>query len=133
MLIDFSFVIPSQTLFQGELEHRRVKRFYVRTNKTLSFTRQITKHERRERVLERIRQGERARQSSAPATSSEPPRAFVPFTDSEPLPKTSPEVHSHISHSKRARINIFQWLEAHAGDDALRVRPVLSFVSEFCF
>jgi hypothetical protein len=35
---------------QGELEHRHVKRFYARTNKN-KFEKQITKHERRERLL----------------------------------------------------------------------------------
>lgn len=110
-----------------------MKRFYVRTNKTFSFTRQITKHQRRERMLHRIQQAERAHlsqasdqspfgASSTPVNVSlEPVKAFVPFTQSESLPKTPPEVHSHVSHSKRTRINLFQWLDAHADDDALRV------------
>lgn len=41
-------------LHQGELEHRRVKRFYARTNK-VQFVLQITKHQRREELLRRIR------------------------------------------------------------------------------
>ncbi|KAJ3559339.1 hypothetical protein NP233_g11288 [Leucocoprinus birnbaumii] len=40
----------------GELEHWRIKNFYVRTNKRASFVRQITKHERRERLIQAIQQ-----------------------------------------------------------------------------
>jgi hypothetical protein len=39
---------------QGELEHRRVKRFYSRTNK-MQFKRQITQHQRQEQILRKIR------------------------------------------------------------------------------
>ena len=38
---------------QGELEHRRVKRFYARTNKH-NFTQQVATHERRQRGLMNI-------------------------------------------------------------------------------
>ena len=45
--------------FQGELEHRRVKRFYARTNKR-NFTRQITKLQQREEKLRHINERARA-------------------------------------------------------------------------
>jgi hypothetical protein len=41
---------------QGELEHRRIKRFYARTNKNKTFVSQITKHVRCERVLRKVSQ-----------------------------------------------------------------------------
>ncbi|KDR65796.1 hypothetical protein GALMADRAFT_1362616 [Galerina marginata CBS 339.88] len=38
----------------GELEHKKVKIFYARTNKGRTFERQISRHQRRERILRRI-------------------------------------------------------------------------------
>ncbi|KAH9954823.1 hypothetical protein BGW80DRAFT_390490, partial [Lactifluus volemus] len=38
----------------GELEHRRVKRFYARTNKNKNFTQQVAQHQRRERILKNM-------------------------------------------------------------------------------
>jgi hypothetical protein len=38
------------SFMQGELEHRRVKRYFIRSSKN-KFEKQITNHERRERLL----------------------------------------------------------------------------------
>ena len=51
----FSFFCPDLIVQQGELEHRRVKRFYGRTNK-MNFVGQITKHQRHERLMHKISQ-----------------------------------------------------------------------------
>ena len=96
---------------QGELEHRRVKRFYSRTSK-VGFTQQITKHQRRERLLHNL---------SKSSTPENNPTAAVSFRDSDPLPYTSPTVHHHISNSNRYYENLTTWLGTYSGDPALTV------------
>lgn len=124
-------------VIQGELEHRRVKRFYSRTNK-FKFTRQISKHERRERILHKIRSQKRKgktvlrqgvqlvnRSNSTPPSHLnyvEPrPTAAVSFQESDPLPYTPPTAHHHISDSTRHYENIAAWLSTNQGDPALQV------------
>jgi hypothetical protein len=97
---------------QGELEHRRVKRFYARTSKA-GFTQQIAKHQRRERVLYNISK------SSMPKSQT----AAVNFQESDPLPFTPPTAHHHISNSNRYYNNLTAWLGSYSGDPALIVRP----------
>ncbi|KAF8148264.1 hypothetical protein B0H34DRAFT_668986, partial [Crassisporium funariophilum] len=119
----------------GELEHRRVKRFYARTNKNKSFTQQITRQQRRERILRKIAERERKQKNAAAASSSQPPppahsrgiqspSPSVPFEETDALPKTQPDVHHHISNSVRQRENIFKWVDYHEqqGDWAVKVR-----------
>ncbi|KDR76734.1 hypothetical protein GALMADRAFT_225666 [Galerina marginata CBS 339.88] len=124
----------------GELEHRRVKRFYARTNKGRTFQRQISKHHRRERILRRI--ASRVKLSQTQAESSIPSHPtqhqpsvnittpapappihldtpIVPFDQSDALPATLPEQHHHISNSKRHSLNVFRWLDDNEGDPAL--------------
>ena len=127
-------------LKKGELEHRRVKRFYARTNKTKTFVTQIAKHLRRERVLRKISQRARIKAanntrtpcppSSGTGTLKLPPEPQVqanvgqhsiPFEQSDPLPLTPPEVHHHISNTQQFYENIPQWLDLHEGDLALIV------------
>jgi len=77
--------------------------------------------------LKRIReqwtdQGEGLQTNAAPETL----RSFAPnvsFEDSDPLPKTLPEVHHHISNTTRLKENIFRWVDFHeqAGDQAIKV------------
>lgn len=43
------------------------------------------------------------------------------FSDSDPLPFTSPKVHYHISESKRFKENIAEWLGLNAEDPAIKV------------
>jgi hypothetical protein len=116
---------------QGELEHRRVKRFYPRTNKSASFTQQISKHQRREQILRKIRDRvlahERDDKDMATSASKSQRSAkrlediVVPFAASEPLPPASPEKHHQISTSRRYPINFMQWTDEHWDDPAIRV------------
>jgi hypothetical protein len=96
---------------QGELEHRRIKRFYPRTNK-VGYPQQIAKHQRRERLLYNL---------SKSSTPENNPTATVSFQESDPLPYTPPTVHHHISNSNRHHINLTAWLGTHSGDPALIV------------
>jgi hypothetical protein len=96
---------------QGELEHRRVKRFYPRTSK-VGFTQQIAKHQRRERLLHNL---------SKLSLPENHPTAAVSFQESDPLPYTPPTVHHHISNSNRYYNNLTGWLGTHSGDPALIV------------
>jgi hypothetical protein len=122
-------LISTNLPFQGELEHRRVKRFYARTNKRKTFGHQIAKQQRRERLLKQIREQWKEREelhAKAVQLDSEPlhsPAPNVSFEDSDPLPKTLPEVHYHISNTTRLKDNIFRWVDFHEqnSDDAVKV------------
>ncbi|KAF4611550.1 hypothetical protein D9613_004494 [Agrocybe pediades] len=103
----------------GELEHRRIKRFYARTNKNTNFEEQITRQQRRERVLHKIqlRQQQPAQAPKNLARTS----SIVPFNESEPLPFTRPEDHHHIANTQRYHENIYKWLYGkHEDDPALK-------------
>jgi hypothetical protein len=77
------FSCSTTNIYQGELEHRRVKRLYARTNK-FNYVPQITIHERRERLARKGQDRARA----------------------DKLPYTNPEAHYHISSSEKAFINV---------------------------
>ncbi|KAF8154664.1 hypothetical protein B0H34DRAFT_860496 [Crassisporium funariophilum] len=125
----------------GELEHKKVKRFYARTNKGQTFERQISRHQHRQRILCRIashvKNGQNVNKANttppppppAPSTHSVPPvplpttcpRApVVPVDESDALPPTQPEQHHHISNSKRHVTNLFRWLDENNADPALK-------------
>jgi len=119
---------------KGELEHKRVKRFYARTNKTKTFVTQIAKHLRRERILRKIFQRVKhqaaeknplssnvAANSSSSLPSHQPQAPSIPFEQSDPLPLTPPELHHHISNTQQFYENIPWWLDLHDGDVALIV------------
>lgn len=112
-------------LLQGELEHRRVKRYYARTNKN-KYTRQVARQERRQRLLRGIKRKMDEADAAAPtttsATNSSNDRPSFTFAQSEPLPPTAPRQHHHISDSRRTGINIPTYLGNHEGDPAIRVR-----------
>ncbi|KAG6808669.1 hypothetical protein H0H92_003308 [Tricholoma furcatifolium] len=76
----------------GEREHRRVKRFFSRTNKN-RFEKQIGRHERRHARL-------RAIHSRASQTAD------------------NPRNHHHISESKAVPLNIFTWIQRLENDAA---------------
>ena len=131
--IHLLFLILSQFNHQGELEHRRVKRFYARTNKRKTFTQQIAKQQRRERILRLIQ--ERSNKTKNNVQSTAVPKPFediqspapsVPFEESDPLPKTFPELRYHMSNTTRLKDNIFRWVDFHEqnGDEAIKVRPL---------
>ncbi|KAF7976664.1 hypothetical protein HWV62_6005 [Athelia sp. TMB] len=80
----------------GELEHRRVKRLYARTNKRHA-VRQITKRERRETRLLRARRAAEAERKSEEREHAH----HVLFSQDDTLATTHPEMHHHISDSRR--------------------------------
>ncbi|KAJ7118375.1 hypothetical protein C8R44DRAFT_554907, partial [Mycena epipterygia] len=113
---------------QGELEHRRVKRFYARTNKN-NAVRQMTQLERRESSLRRMKaravkaanlllkttptpdaQGHKRKRNRASLA--------VPFAEAEALPYTAPEEHHHMSSSRNLSYHVPSWLNEHRGDPA---------------
>jgi len=102
-------------LSQGELEHRRLKRFYVRTNKGRKFERQISRHQRRERLLRTI--AHQVEQSAVPQTEG----LIIPATECEPLAATAPEQHHHIANGKLFKLNLFRMVDENEGDRALKV------------
>ncbi|KAH9912562.1 uncharacterized protein B0H18DRAFT_1088384 [Fomitopsis serialis] len=128
----------------GELEHRRIKRFFPRTNKN-NYAAQIGKRQRRERLLHQIKKkrnivrGQHS-QSSAPKarrpaqeeqaarpgsrTRLEVPDrrrgAVLPFTDSEFLPPTPPDSRYQMSDSQRYWENIPMWQAKNRDDPATK-------------
>ncbi|KZP03324.1 hypothetical protein FIBSPDRAFT_1055351 [Athelia psychrophila] len=109
----------------GELEHRRVKRFYVRSNKN-KYARQCARHERRERMLSKrkIRNAKGKAKAQEKTTSlsvaSAKATPSLAFSDSDKLAFTSPKAHHHISESNRFKQDIPSWLGANAEDPALK-------------
>ncbi|KAF7367198.1 hypothetical protein MSAN_00980100 [Mycena sanguinolenta] len=116
----------------GELEHRRVKRFYARTNKNTA-VRQMTILERREQALLHIaRKLGKILPSPPPQPHTKGKRKagakrkvkksslHVDFLESETLPYTAPEQHHHISASRNFHTNIPQFLHENEGDPAVQ-------------
>lgn len=118
-----------------------MKRFYARTNKRKTFGRQIAKQQRRERILKQIRerwkeQAQQLRNTGQPNPASVPcPAPNVSFEDSDPLPKTLPEVHHHISNTTRLKENIYRWVYFHKqnSDEAIKVRALVLCKSKSYF
>lgn len=142
---------------QGEQEHRRVKRFYARTNKNEA-ARQIARRQRREQLLNRLLQIDRQRRATfatvtapscvqprasrnAPSVTLARPHngtlrlptrrgATLALSEDDPLPfHTSPREHYHMSESKRYYENIYSWLGSpeNKHNKALRVRSLFVF------
>ncbi|KAJ6559288.1 hypothetical protein B0H10DRAFT_2240500 [Mycena sp. CBHHK59/15] len=112
----------------GELEHRRVKRFYARTNKNRA-VRQMTQLERRESSLLRIRARAAFNARRFGKTTPTPDaqghkrklrkqKLYVPFAESEALPYTAPEEHHHISTSRNFSHHVASWLNEQGDDPA---------------
>ncbi|KAH8082791.1 hypothetical protein BXZ70DRAFT_958592 [Cristinia sonorae] len=128
----------------GELEHRRVKRFYVRTNKH-RFVRQIAKQHRREEIMRKLIARQRAAQvattqakastaangssnhdsmlsgasslTAAADFQSHPQNQHldarsptVSFSQTDPLPKTPPQEHHHMSQDTTHKLHLYAWL-----------------------
>ncbi|KAF8874231.1 hypothetical protein BD779DRAFT_1476607 [Infundibulicybe gibba] len=100
----------------GELEHRRVKKFYPRSQKS-QFTRGIAKLQRREQILHRMKQKIQRDEKMGPNSDKSTPS--LRFEDEEGLPFTSPEAHYHISKDVRHKVDITRWLGSNADDPAL--------------
>ena len=103
-------------IFKGELEHRRVKRLYGRTNKNNAI-KQMTKHERRETVLLRVR-----RAASSQQLKTHP--HHVTFSDQDPLPYSDAAMHHHISDSKKYGRDVFSFRKLFPNDPATKVKSL---------
>ncbi|KAI0363871.1 hypothetical protein BV20DRAFT_957443 [Pilatotrama ljubarskyi] len=111
----------------GELEHRRCKHFYVRTNKNATFVSQIAKHQRRERFVNDIHQ--RAPGAKEPgARKHSARRLFTRRTagplqlgpdDFEPLGPVSPRDHHRISDDQRHHVDITGFVLENKDDPAV--------------
>jgi sRNA-binding protein len=95
-------------LTQGELEHRRSKARYKRTDKK-TFVKQLARMERRESRLRRIRE----------RFSSDSEGRFA----HELVPRT-PQEHHHIGVSEKHHENIGCFLRKRAGDPAVQVQII---------
>lgn len=123
-------------LFQGEAEHKRVKKHYKRVSKS-NFTKGITQQNHRERTMRKMwKQKEHVdelekenltRNSSGTGQSAQiiPSNARNPGPtnrDQEKLPYTAPEVHHHMSLEMKHKVDLATWLSEHEDDVACRVR-----------
>ncbi|TFK88006.1 hypothetical protein K466DRAFT_645664 [Polyporus arcularius HHB13444] len=89
----------------GELEHKRVKRFYALTNKNVKFAWQIARLQRRQQYLNR--EGLPDIASKKTKRKKRQQRAcYVPFTAEEPLAPSSPKEHTQISEEQAASVHI---------------------------
>jgi hypothetical protein len=88
----------------------------------LHFEQQIAKHQRRERILQKIHL---RTQEAAKAKANAPPTAAIRFEESDPLPYTSPAVHHHMSNSTRHAENITAWLAKNRNDQATEASNLL--------
>jgi hypothetical protein len=89
---------------QGELEHRKPKARYKRTNKQKVFVKQLARIERREARLRSIR---------AKLADKEQYR-------NEPVAST-PQEHHHIGTSQNHFEHVGMFLQRHSGDPAVKV------------
>lgn len=123
---------------QGELEHRRVKRFYARTSRK-NYRGQIAQHIRREKILHDIVERETARrhriagdsttavgnaQSGATRRKRGRPRKEKPTLDlyeDDPLTATPFNAQHQISDSEREHSDITIWALKNAHDPAVKV------------
>lgn len=108
------------TAKQGELEHRRVKRLYARTNK-IQFSFQIARHERRARLLRKLMKPK----THGRVTRSRAKKPSLSFADSDPLPFTDPTARYHMSSSSRHFENLTTWLGDLQDDPAVIVRSLV--------
>lgn len=108
---------------QGELEHRRVKKFYKRTNKT-RFERQIAKHERMERHYRKYMDALRRKTGGQKAPQPKP--------SSDAANDDSPRQHYSIAHRDRDHIDLYALSSKYIGDPALKVIKAHSQPSLLC-
>ncbi|THU93782.1 hypothetical protein K435DRAFT_669587 [Dendrothele bispora CBS 962.96] len=93
----------------GELEHRRVKRFYARTNRTFTFVRQVASQEKHKRVVESVKL--RQIDTSSPAFSR---------LDSDSLPPVSPRLHYAISDDSSMYKSVPLFMEENIRDPSVK-------------
>ena len=123
-LLIVSYCLPNYNLDQGELEHRRVKHFYSRTNK-IGFTHAIAKHQQCEQLLHRIQEENHAiamaAEGSLPTAGGECPSLH--FVDQEPLPNCTPDAHYQVSQGKKYYWDLVAWLLHNKDNKVLEVCP----------
>ena len=108
-------------MVKGELEHRRVKRFYGKTNKQ-RFVGQIAKHQRRERLLQRIKQRLAEKMlSEAGLPAEQLGMGQRGYQDTGELSYTNPEAHYHISASEKDFENVTSLLSKNKNERPLQV------------
>ncbi|KAL4261253.1 hypothetical protein AB1N83_010639 [Pleurotus pulmonarius] len=96
----------------GELEHRRVKRLYSRTNKN-NYEEQIAKQEQRQRTLREVRRRLNDMDTElAGAVPAKKPKKKSPMASST--------AHHYISQSGRTAITISEYLFSNQNDDAFK-------------
>lgn len=98
--------------YQGELEHRRVKRFYKRTNK-IRFERQIAKHERMQRHYRKYVNS--LRKKTGGRTTSQPCSAAHDASTN-----ASPQQHYSMAERDRDHVDLYTLANQHTGDPALK-------------
>ncbi|KAI0337344.1 hypothetical protein BDW22DRAFT_1468571 [Trametopsis cervina] len=122
----------------GELEHRRVKKFYPRTSRK-GHTQQIAQHTRREKVLNSIATRESARRlriatHTSTSTSTQQPQPpirkrgrprkssgfGIHFKESGALPPTAFRIHHHLSESQTHPVDVTQFVLSHPDDPAVK-------------
>ncbi|KAF5355377.1 hypothetical protein D9757_014596 [Collybiopsis confluens] len=108
----------------GELEHRRIKRFYSRTNKVFRYVRQVTNQERRVRIVKSIerRLEDQQKSKAAEAENSkiqDSSNPCIPFEHEDPLPIADPTSHYQVSMTRSHRLPIMPWLDKHEDDRAV--------------
>jgi len=87
--------------------------------------RAITKHQQRERLLHKIREGNRSsakadEAASSPSTASAE-RPSLHFVDQEPLPNCLPDVHYQMSQGKKFHWDLSAWVSRNKKDRAVEV------------
>lgn len=100
-------------IYQGELAHRLVKRFYTRTNK-INAVKHIAKQERRHARLRRAR-------DAAKLHLHRKHIHHVGFSDNDPLPCTGIDIHHHISDSTRYYHSLLSFVRDPPNDPAKKV------------
>lgn len=123
--ISFLKNLSAYLSIKGEVEHKRVKKFYPRTQKK-QYTKGIAKQIERERVLKLISQSD----PYLPQVIGHPESLETTTANqvTEGLPLVSPYEHHQMSTETGHKINVFQWLDANENDPALKVVVLLSLL-----
>jgi hypothetical protein len=126
------------TILQGEHQHRKVKRFWVRTNQRSGYAGRIGVQHLRDHRLNRIKRKLAERLAAGTTTQSEEESARVAAELlksgkrttrrrarrgmlTEDLEDTSPEQPYHMSHQTRNPISLDTFDRKHLGDPAAKV------------
>jgi hypothetical protein len=113
-IVCFAILVDlSLNSMQGELSHRLVKRFYSRTNK-INPSKHIAKQERRYTHLRRAREAAKANHHRKHAH-------HVGFSDSDPLPASTVDLHHHISDSTQYPHHLLSFVRNPPDDPSKKV------------